>query len=296
MSNFNHNQHYFQCPLCCCRCIAGVAGPTGPQGPTGPTGPQGLQGVPGPQGPTGPTGPQGLQGIPGPQGPTGPTGAQGPTGSTGPQGPMGPTGPQGLQGVPGPQGSTGAQGSTGPTGPQGLQGVPGPQGPTGAQGSTGPTGPQGLQGVPGPQGPTGPTGAQGAVPDDSFASFANYQMQLTPNSLIVLFPDITDSTGNIAAVDSTHIRLEPGYYLISYEVSVLFNSANYMQVTPSYNGAPHLETGIYFATRTNGSSACGSSFLILYAPSSTEFSLTYSGSAEGRDGQVTLTILKLRRN
>ena len=245
MSNFNHNQHYFQCPLCCCRCIAGVAGPTGPQGPTGPTGPQGLQGVPGPQGPTGPTG---------------------------------------------------AQGSTGPTGPQGLQGVPGPQGPTGAQGSTGPTGPQGLQGVPGPQGPTGPTGAQGAVPDDSFASFANYQMQLTPNSLIVLFPDITDSTGNIAAVDSTHIRLEPGYYLISYEVSVLFNSANYMQVTPSYNGAPHLETGIYFATRTNGSSACGSSFLILYAPSSTEFSLTYSGSAEGRDGQVTLTILKLRRN
>ena len=272
MSNFNHNQHYFQCPLCCCRCIAGVAGPTGPQGPTGPTGPQGLQGVPGPQGPTGPTGAQG---------------------------PMGPTGPQGLQGVPGPQGSTGAQGSTGPTGPQGLQGVPGPQGPTGptgAQGPTGSTGPQGLQGVPGPQGPTGPTGAQGAVPDDSFASFANYQMQLTPNSLIVLFPDITDSTGNIAAVDSTHIRLEPGYYLISYEVSVLFSSANYMQVTPSYNGAPHLETGIYFATRTNGSSACGSSFLILYAPSSTEFSLTYSGSAEGRDGQVTLTILKLRRN
>ncbi len=275
MSNFNHNQHYFQCPLCCCRCIAGVAGPTGPQGPTGPTGPQGLQGVPGPQGPTGPTGaqgstgptgPQGLQGVPGPQGPTGPTGAQGPTGSTG---------PQGLQGVPGPQG---------------------PTGPTGAQGPTGSTGPQGLQGVPGPQGPTGPTGAQGAVPDDSFASFANYQMQLTPNSLIVLFPDITDSTGNIAAVDSTHIRLEPGYYLISYEVSVLFNSANYMQVTPSYNGAPHLETGIYFATRTNGSSACGSSFLILYAPSSTEFSLTYSGSAEGRDGQVTLTILKLRRN
>ena len=275
MSNFNYNQHYFQCPLCCCRCIAGVAGPTGPQGPTGPTGPQGLQGIPGPQGPTGPTGaqgstgptgPQGLQGVPGPQGPTGPTGPQGPTGSTG---------PQGLQGVPGPQG---------------------PTGPTGAQGPTGSTGPQGLQGVPGPQGPTGPTGAQGAVPDDSFASFANYQMQLTPNSLIVLFPDITDSTGNIAAVDSTHIRLEPGYYLISYEVSVLFNSANYMQVTPSYNGAPHLETGIYFATRTNGSSACGSSFLILYAPSSTDFSLTYSGSAEVRDGQVTLTILKLRRN
>ena len=192
--------------------------------------------------------------------------------------------------------STGIHGADGPAGLTGCSRAAGAHRPTGAQGSTGPTGPQGLQGIPGPQGPTGPTGAQGAVPDDSFASFANYQMQLTPNSLIVLFPDITDSTGNIAAVDSTHIRLEPGYYLISYEVSVLFNSANYMQVTPSYNGAPHLETGIYFATRTNGSSACGSSFLILYAPSSTNFSLTYSGSAEGRDGQVALTILKLRRN
>ena len=116
------------------------------------------------------------------------------------------------------------------------------------------------------------------------------------NKSPVLFPDITDATGNIASADLTHIRLEPGYYLISYEVSVVFNSANYMQVTPSYNGAPHLETSIYFATRTDGSSACGSSFLILYAPSSTEFSLTYSGSAEGRDGQVTLTIFKLRRN
>ena len=196
----------------------------------------------------------------------------------------------------GPDRTAGAHGADGSAGLTGCSRAAGAHRPTGAQGSTGPTGPQGLQGIPGPQGPTGPTGAQGAVPDDSFASFANYQMQLTPNSLIVLFPDITDSTGNIAAVDSTHIRLEPGYYLISYEVSVLFNSANYMQVTPSYNGAPHLETGIYFATRTNGSSACGSSFLILYAPSSTEFSLTYSGSAEGRDGQVTLTILKLRRN
>lgn len=81
-----------------------------------------------------------------------------------------------------------------------------------------------------------PTRPQGTVPDDSFASFINYQMQLMPDSLIVLFPDITDSTGNIASADLTHIRLEPGCYLISYEVSVVFNSANYMQVTPSYNG------------------------------------------------------------
>lgn len=88
----------------------------------------------------------------------------------------------------------------------------------------------------------------------------------------------------------------PGYYLIGYEVSVLFNSANYMQVTPSYNGTSHLETGIYFATSAPGSSACGSVFFILRAPATTNFSLTYSGSATGRDGSITMTILKLRRD
>ena len=196
----------------------------------------------------------------------------------------------------GPDRTAGAHGADGPAGLTGHSRAAGTHRPHRGAGTHGADRPAGLTGYSRAAGAHRPHRAQGAVPDDSFASFANFQMQLTPNSLIVLFPDITDSTGNIAAVDSTHIRLEPGYYLISYEVSVLFNSANYMQVTPSYNGAPHLETGIYFATRTNGSSACGSSFLILYAPSSTEFSLTYSGSAEGRDGQVTLTILKLRRN
>ena len=121
-------------------------------------------------------------------------------------------------------------------------------------------------------------------------------MQLDPGNLINLFADVTDTTGNISMPDQTHINLEPGYYLISYEVSVVFSAANYMQVTPSYNGTAHLETGIYFATRTDGSSACGSAFLILYAPSATQFSLTYSGSAAARDGQVTVTILKLRRS
>lgn len=121
-------------------------------------------------------------------------------------------------------------------------------------------------------------------------------MQLSPNTQITMFPGVIDLTGNITTADLTHISLKAGYYLISYEVSVLFNSANYMQVTPYYNGAQHLETSIYFATSAEGSSACGSAFLILNAPSPTEFSLTYSGSAVGREGQVTLTILKLRRS
>ena len=134
------------------------------------------------------------------------------------------------------------------------------------------------------------------VPNDSFAAFNNYQMQLTPGSLISMFPATIDTTGNIVLTDLEHIRLAPGYYLIAYEVSLIFSSPNYMQVTPYYNGASHLETGIYFATSADGSSACGSAFFILRAPSATEFTLTFSGSATGREGSITMTILKLRRS
>ena len=134
------------------------------------------------------------------------------------------------------------------------------------------------------------------MPDDSFASFINTQYPLTQNSSIILFPDVTDVTGNITQSDIQHIALAPGYYLISYKVSAIFQTPNYMQVTPYYNGGPHLETGIYFATSANGSSACGSAFLILNAPAATEFSLYYSGSADAHDGEINVTILKLRRS
>ena len=111
-----------------------------------------------------------------------------------------------------------------------------------------------------------------------------------------MFPATIDTTGNIVLADLEHIRLASGYYLIAYEVSLIFSSPNYMQVTPYYNGASHLETGIYFATSADGSSACGSAFFILRAPSATEFTLTFSGSATGREGSITMTILKLRRS
>ena len=95
--------------------------------------------------------------------------------------------------------------------------------------------------------------------------------------------------------DLEHIQLEPGYYLISYKVAAVFRTPNYMQVTPYYNGTSHLETGIYFATSANGSSACGSAYIILRAPSQTTFTLSYNGSANAVDGEINLTILKLRR-
>src|SRR5699024_2870313 len=158
-------------------------------------------------------------------------------GSTGPAGETGPTGPAGETGP------TGPAGETGPTGPAGETG------PTGPAGETGPTGPAGETGQTGAGGPTGPTGT---VPDQSFASFITVQYPLTRNTLIDLFPDITDSTGAITALDTQRIGLQPGYYLISYKVSALFRTPNYMQITPFYNGTSHLETGIYFATSADG--------------------------------------------
>lgn len=262
---------------CCnkhCVCVemvrrsTGATGPTGPQGITGPTGVTGSTGAQGITGPTGVTGPTGQQGITGPTGATGPTGPQGITGSTGA---TGPTGPQGI---------TGPTGATGPTGPQGI---------TGPTGATGPTGPQGIIG------PTGETGSAGEPALNSFASFYSYQQPLVQNTQIPLFPEVTDTTGNITDTSNTVITLNPGYYLVSYKVSAVFRTANYMQITPSYNGTAHLENGIYFATTTNGSSATGSAHFIIYAPSQTQFSLTYSGSADAQDGEVNIIFLKLNR-
>ena len=128
-----------------------------------------------------------------------------------------------------------------------------------------------------------------------FASYVNYQYPLVRGSQLVVFTDVTDPTGQITQPNPTTVALQPGYYLISYKVSAVFRQANYMQVTPSYNGTIHLETGIYFAVGTDGGSAAGAGFIILRAPSATTFTLTYSGSGDAVDGEINLTILKLRR-
>lgn len=122
----------------------------------------------------------------------------------------------------------------------------------------------------------------------------NYQYPLTQDTPIILLPDVQDPTGNIVQQSVQQISLAPGYYLVNYSVSCLFRQANYMQVTPSYNGISHLETGVYFATSTNGSSATGAATFIIRAPTSTTFSLTYTGSADATDGQINLTFLKLQ--
>lgn len=49
-----------------------------------------------------------------------------------------------------------------------------------------------------------------------------------------------------------HINLQEGYYQVSYSISGILRTPGYIQLTPNYNGNSHLETGVYFATNTNG--------------------------------------------
>ncbi len=69
-----------------------------------------------------------------------------------------------------------------------------------------------------------------------------------------------------------------------------------MQVTPVYNGTPNLGVSVYFATAANGSTANGTAAFFVAAPSGTTFSLQYNGSANGRDGHLTLTFIKMKMN
>lgn len=187
----------------------------------------------------------------------------------------------------------GPQGPQGEPGPQGPQGEPGPQGP---QGEPGPQGPQGEPGPQGPQGEPGPQGPQGEPAKDVFASFVTFEIQFVNGQPIPLGTGTADTTGNITLADSTQIVLSPGYYFISYSVSAILDSAGYMQITPSYNGSPHLEYGIYFKTNVAASSAYGSNAIIIYVPSQTNFTLTYNSSVESRSGAATIAIIKLNRD
>ena len=128
-----------------------------------------------------------------------------------------------------------------------------------------------------------------------FAAFIGSSELFHNGTQLQLFPEVQDPTGAITESDLSHVQLAAGQYLVNYSVSAIFNAPGYMQVTPFYDGTAHLETGVYFATTANGSTACGAASFILTAPAPTVFSLTYSGPLDAREGTVTLTFLKLRR-
>ena len=254
------------CQSCqpCCPRPSGITGPTGPIGPTGPAGERGA---------TGPTGPQGPMGA---QGPMGVAGERGIAGATGPTGPTGATGSIGPTGAAGPAGVTGATGSIGPTGAAG---------PAGVTGATGPTGPTGAAG------PTGPTG----ITTQAFASYANYGERYVDAAQIPLYPVITDTTGNITEASQTAITLNPGYYHITFQVSMLLATPGYAQITPFYDGAPHIEFGIYAKTGDNNVTAAGSTTVIVGITSRSNFSLTFNSPVTNSEAQLTLSIVKMER-
>ena len=225
-------------------------------------------------------------------GPTGPQGLPGPAGATGPQGPQGaagPTGPRGAAGATGPTGPQGIRGMDGPTGPQGLPGPAGATGPQGPQGATGPTGPQGT---PGATGPTGPAGGPG---EDVFASYYSDVRSVPNNGQIPLYELLNDPTGNITLSGTQQLRLQPGYYRVSYSVSAILEAPGYLQITPAFGGLARIDLGIYFRTSGNSSTANGARTFTFYTSEATNFSLTYSSDVSGRSVQTTLDIEKLNR-
>ncbi|HIZ55069.1 MAG TPA: collagen-like protein [Firmicutes bacterium] len=154
-------------------------------------------------------------------------------------------------------------------------------------------GPQGATGPTGPQGETGPTGPQGETAKDIFGSFLTFETLFQNGQPIPLITGTADGTGNIVLANNTQINLMPGYYYISYSVSAVLDDPGYMQITPSYNGASHLEYGIYFKTNTVSSSAYGSNSIIIYVPSQTSFTLTYNSNVTSRSGAATIAVIKL---
>ena len=208
-------------------------------------------------------------------------------------GPTGSQGPQGERGTTGVTGPIGPAGNPGPTGPQGLPGITGATGATGPQGTPGPTGATGITGSPGSTGPTGP---EGPVPDDIFASFINFGAVFDNAALIPMGQSMVDPTGNIVLSEPTRVTLAPGFYKIDYEVSALTMTPTFIQVTPFYNGAAHIEFVIYFMTAVERSSAFGAVSMIIEVPSATPFTLTFNTAGTVRECTLTMTIVKLRRS
>lgn len=313
----------------------GPQGNTGPTGARGNTGADGRDGVTGATGATGNNGVTGATGAMGPTGPTGADGNTGATGAiplirtgatiTTEPGepasvdvitiqdgvelqfmiPRGNTGPTGITGPTGPQGPIGFTGPTGPSGPTGMTGVSGATGATpaitiGMTSTIAPDLPANVTSTPTPQGVQLdfeiPRGATGAIPDQSFASFYSFQEVYPSSSLMNLRPMITDTTGHIIQRNDTTLSLMPGYYLISFHVSAILSAPGYLQVTPSYNGRAHIETGIYFKTSADDQSAYGSNSLMIEVLTSTNFTLTYDASVNSNETTLTLTILKLNRS
>lgn len=125
------------------------------------------------------------------------------------------------------------------------------------------------------------------------ASFFTFMQQFQNGSPMVLFPAVSDPTGQITVLSDTQIQLSPGTYFVSYHVSSVLDTAGYLQATPSFSDRPFLEYGVYGRTGTDNVSMSGSSAFLAVIPEETVFTLNINTSSANREGEATLVFLKL---
>jgi hypothetical protein len=131
-------------------------------------------------------------------------------------------------------------------GPPGPQGPAGPAGPTGATGPAGPIGPAGATGPTGPIGPAGPTGATGA-PGSALgaSSFGCNPSPITPNGSLSPFSPqgAFGSSGVTYASGATNFVLQPGSYLVAFNLSGVTVKSSTSQTGPVNVGVIELVNG-----------------------------------------------------
>lgn len=76
---------------------------------------------------------------------------------------------------------------------------------------------------------------------------------------------------------------------------ILLATPGYAQITPFYDGAPHIEFGIYAKTGDNNVTAAGSTTVIVGITSRSNFSLTFNSPVTNSEAQLTLSIVKMER-
>ena len=139
-----------------------------------------------------------------------------------------------------------------------------------------------------------PGGTAGASGSDVYASFFTFQQRFVNGQPIHLFTAVADATGSIGQESSTRVTLAPGTYFVTYHISAVLEDAGYLQVTPAYNGAAHLEYGVYARTADPNVTVSGSNAFIAVVPEETVLTLNVNTSTATRDGAATLVILGLR--
>lgn len=189
-------------------------------------------------------------------------------------------GPMGPRGEPGPPGCPGERGEAGP------QGVTGPQGPQGA------TGPMGPRGEPGTRGPAGPPG----YPQNHiFASFSEQELLMPMSANLPLKMEIPDITQNISPCNNCSVVLTPGFYAVSYYISMTAKRNCFIKLTPVFNNRRQTIYAAYAKASKRKEWLVISRYFIIEIPAGSTLSFAWHSSADTSRINMNLSIEKLCR-